>query len=114
MATKLVLVVEDNRDIRDVIALLISNLGCACIVAATRDEGLERLKTQYVDLILTDYIMPGMGLVDFSREAARLCPNTPVLVYSAFDSLAIDIEALGFRFIRKPLDERALKAAGVC
>jgi len=53
--------------------------------------------------------MPGMGIVPFRREVDRLRPRTPIVVYSAFDCIGDDIEALGFKFMRKPFDETTLK-----
>jgi len=107
--SKSVLIIEDNLDIRDALVLMLSQLGCVCRVASTRDEALKQLEADRFDMILTDFVMPGIGLLAFRQEVKRLRPNTPIVVFSSFDSIEDDMRALGFGFFRKPFDEETLK-----
>jgi CheY-like chemotaxis protein len=64
-----VLVVDDDRDVRELLAELLSQEGYHVIMAASAEEALARLDTVIPDLVVSDLMMPGM---DGSELLARL------------------------------------------
>jgi CheY-like chemotaxis protein len=64
-----VLVVDDDRDVRELLAELLAQEGYHVIMAATAEEALARLETVIPDLIVSDLMMPGM---DGAELLARL------------------------------------------
>jgi PleD family two-component response regulator len=68
-----VLVVEDDRDIAQLVELHLKDLGCRCVIARDGDSGLEKaLKNEY-DLIILDLMLP----VEHTVERYILVPGSP-------------------------------------
>ncbi len=83
-----ILVVEDDPDVRELVVLQLQDLGYAAMVAGSGPEALELLaapETHAVDLLLTDVVMPGgMNGVALAREARRLRPGLKALLTSGY------------------------------
>ena len=58
MEKNTVLVVDDEKDIRDVIEIYLMNEGINVITACDGIEAIEKLKTNKIDLIILDVMMP--------------------------------------------------------
>jgi signal transduction histidine kinase/ActR/RegA family two-component response regulator len=81
-----VLVVDDHEVNRQAIALVLSPLGITPELAASAEEGLERLSREPFDVVLMDVYMPGMdGREATRRLRATVGPNreTPVIAITA-------------------------------
>jgi signal transduction histidine kinase len=109
-----VLVVEDNPDI---LTFIQTNLRGAhtVFVAENGNEGLAVAMEKRPDVILTDYMMPGMDGVDMIAELKRLprLANIPIIMLSAKTDLEGRLEALGAGadvYISKPFSPRELHA----
>ena len=83
---KKILLVDDNDDVRKLLALFIKNLGYKVFEAATGSEAVNRASTIHPDLIVMDLVLPGM-----SGEEAMAClkanPATrdiPVLISTGY------------------------------
>jgi CheY-like chemotaxis protein len=101
-----VLIVEDDADLRDMMAQLLALEGFRAHAAANGLEALEYLKKgDHPELILLDLMMPVMDGWEFRRRIAQdpaLAP-LPVVVLSALDEpRAADVD--GVAFLKKPLD----------
>jgi CheY-like chemotaxis protein len=64
-----VLLVDDDRDVRELLAELLTQEGYHVIMAASAEEALSRLETVIPDLVVSDLMMPGM---DGAELLARL------------------------------------------
>ncbi len=86
--TGVILVVEDDLDVRDLVVLQLQDLGYAAIVAGSGPEALDLLAaadTPAVDLLLTDVVMPGgMNGHVLVREARRRRPGLRALLTSGY------------------------------
>ena len=78
-----VLVVEDERRLRTVIAHNLSSRGIHVREAATADEALRALKDSVPDLLLLDINLPDRTGWDVLREMSRLRLEVPTIVVSA-------------------------------
>ncbi|HKQ07951.1 MAG TPA: response regulator [Blastocatellia bacterium] len=81
-----ILVIEDNRDSRDILAKLLRMSGYDVIAAGDGEAGLAAAIGQDPDLIITDIHMPNMNGIEFVQRVRRdhLLDKTPVLVVTAF------------------------------
>lgn len=98
-----VLLVEDDRDIREMVATLLDMSGFAVVACDTAECGLNALREQEFDLVLTDYALPrqsGLWLLQ-EAEAEGLIQGTPVLIVTAHPH--VETHA-GYEVIHKPFD----------
>ncbi len=83
---EVVLVVDDDRDVRSVAALSLQDLGYTVIEAETPRDALDMLAgEQAVALLFTDIVMPGgMNGLELARESLKLRPALKVLYASGY------------------------------
>lgn len=105
-----VLLVDDEVDIVESLAELIESMSenVRVLKARSGKEGLEILGRETVDIIVTDYKMPGMSGLEFLAEARRIAPNVPRILITAFPDLELAVKAINQEhienFLTKPLD----------
>ena len=63
-----ILIVEDNRDHREILHTLLDSLGYVCREAANGREGLNELRRSFFNLVMTDYQMPQMNGIQFIQQ----------------------------------------------
>ena len=101
-----VLIVEDDADLREMMAQLLSLEGFQAAAVANGREALDYLHHQASpDVILLDLMMPVMDGWEFRRlqQADPVLADVPVIVLSALDqSRTADVSASAF--LKKPLD----------
>ena len=108
-----VLVIDDQQLLRDVFAEFLELLGHESDLAADGGEGLARFDPLVHQVVVTDFLMPGLtGLEVAEAIRARGC-RTPIVMISAFagaDDERRAVEA-GLRFVRKPVTFAQFEAA---
>jgi CheY-like chemotaxis protein len=107
-----ILVVDDDRDIRDTLVELLTEHGFPALGAGNGAEALEVLRTTAPPpaLILLDLMMPVMDGREF-RDRQLENPawaEIPVIVVSAYNDVDRQAAALGLDHLRKPLAVRPL------
>jgi CheY-like chemotaxis protein len=108
-----VLVVEDDADCREMLAVLVLSLGYNVVTAANGAEALQLTRTAHPCLILLDLSMPVMGGKEFrARQVADPeISAIPVVIVSAQHSAREDARDLGVQgCIPKPLDFQKVAA----
>jgi len=105
-----ILVVEDEDDIRELLAELLSS-SLENVLVEDRPNAQEALKAMAAnppDLIITDYKMPGMNGLDFLAHVRLQQPNVPAILVTAFPDLDIAVRAINEArvqsFLQKPID----------
>src|SRR5215208_1180320 len=76
-----ILVVDDEPDIRRLLARLLKNGGYTVSVAASGDEALAVVKEDIPDLVLLDVSMPGQDGFAVCRELQKLGPKVPSVIF---------------------------------
>jgi CheY-like chemotaxis protein len=93
-----ILVVDDDPDIRQLVATVLSNEGFAVCEAADGAEALQTLADEHVDAILSDVRMPGLDGPGLVRTLRRRGQTIPVALMSASAAVALP----GVPFVPKP------------
>ncbi|MCL4301891.1 MAG: response regulator [Anaerolineae bacterium] len=88
MSKKHVLIVDDAKDILFLLMHSVKRLGPEYEVTTAHDgaTALELIQKQKFDLIITDYMMPGMTGVDLAQVVRKVSPETQVVLMTAHDT----------------------------
>jgi len=109
--THRVLVVEDDREMCDLLAQGLSRRNYEPTVRRTADDAFALLAESDFDIVLTDLNMPGMNGLELCERIAVNRPDIPVVVVTAFGSLDTAIAAIragAYDFVTKPFELDAL------
>jgi two-component system response regulator PilR (NtrC family) len=93
-ASARVLVVDDERSMRELLSIVLRRDGYDVLIAEDGATAVELLKRERVDILITDIQMPRMNGVDLLREAKRIAPDIVSIVMTAFASTETAVEAL--------------------
>lgn len=101
-----VLVVEDDPDVRDLLTLVLAYVGR---VTTCRDayEALVRARTERIDVLVTDLVLPGANAVEMLERMARIGVRPPTIVLTGFPQPALveRLRRLGVEHVlEKPAD----------
>jgi DNA-binding NtrC family response regulator len=102
-----VLIVENEANMRRVLATLLRRDGLQIVEAADGQQGLERLAAQRIDAIVTDLKMPRMNGLELLEEVCKRHREVPVILLTAFGTVGSAVEALkqgAFDYLTKPFD----------
>ncbi len=116
MADARVLVVDDEESMRDLLAIMLRQVGYDVTVADGGEGAIKALKGGGFDLAITDVRMRPVDGLAVLRAAKELSPQTVVLVMTAFASTETAVEAMkagAYDYVTKPfkLDELKLTIA---
>ena len=90
-----ILVVDDERVVRNALKGLLAGEGYEVRTAAGGARALECLRAEPADLVLLDVMMPDMNGFRVCQEIRRLRPDLPVVFLTARDSDADELRGLG-------------------
>ncbi len=102
-----ILVVDDDVAVRDVLVMLLNDVGYRVSDTGSPQEALKLLSERSFDLVLSDIIMPEMDGLTLLREIHAKVPDLPVILLTAYPDLDLSIEALkhgAHDFIIKPFN----------
>ena len=110
-----ILIVEDEGAIRDMLGYALMKAGFLCEEAADTEAARSTLKTGQPDLILLDWMLPGMSGIDYARRL-KSAPETrdiPIIMLTAKGEEADKVRGLetgADDYITKPFSTRELVA----
>src|ERR1051326_9030721 len=88
------LAVDDEPDVLAGFAMLLEEtLGVRVVTAPSGAEGLKVLARTPVDLVISDYRMPGMDGCAFLERAHRIAPEVPLLMVTAYPDSELERRA---------------------
>jgi two-component system KDP operon response regulator KdpE len=94
MASRQILVVDDEPSIRRILHVALGKLGFETVDAARGEEALSLLRNITFDAVLLDINMPGMTGVDTCKSIRRLLPRMPIVMLTVRDNEDDKVEAL--------------------
>lgn len=105
--SELLLIIEDDRSLREGLAMNFQLRDYRVLTASDGDEGLRQSFDARPDLILLDLMLPGMSGLEILAELRERGSRAPVLILSARDTTAQKIEGLGLGaddYVTKPFE----------
>jgi two-component system response regulator AtoC len=109
-----VLVVEDEAYVRASLVEMLAERGYEVVQAESVDEAMARLARSRVDVVLTDFRMPGADGLEMVRRVQATAREVPVVVLTGQGTIASAVECLkagATDYILKPADPEALEVS---
>ncbi|MFC1814661.1 response regulator, partial [Thermodesulfobacteriota bacterium] len=107
-----VLVVDDEKDIRDGSERILKRIGLQALKASRGDEALELLSKENVSIVLLDLKMPGMDGMEVLGRIREIDASILVIVITGYATVQTAIEAMkqgAYDFIPKPFEPDQLR-----
>src|SRR5271154_607536 len=89
-----ILIVEDEAKLRHLIELQLADEGFQAHSAGDAEAGLKLLNKEKVDLVVTDFKLPGMSGLEFLHAAKRINSHLPVIVMTAYGTVESAVDAM--------------------
>jgi DNA-binding NtrC family response regulator len=89
-----ILIVEDEPKMRRLLELNLGEEGFTTHAAGDAEEGLKLLNRETIDLVVTDFKLPGMNGLEFLQAIKRIDASLPVVIMTAYGSVESAVEAM--------------------
>lgn len=107
-----ILIVDDEEDFTDILALRLSDAGETVFKAYSGVDCLKKLESEIIDVIVLDIKMPGMDGIETLREIKRKYPLIEVILLTGHGTTDTAVEGMrigAFDYLLKPADFSELK-----
>jgi two-component system phosphate regulon sensor histidine kinase PhoR len=107
-----ILVVDDEKGIRDGSERIINRMGCHALTAKNGNEGLDIIDRADVSIVLLDLKMPGIDGMEVLKRIQAMNRDILVVVITGFATIETAIEAMkqgAYDFISKPFEPDQLR-----
>ncbi len=102
-----ILVIEDDRSLREGLAMNFKAVGYKVLTARDGPEGMHAVLDEHPDLVVLDLMLPGMSGLEILQEMRARKVRTPVVILSAMGALPDKLEGFGLGaddYVTKPFD----------
>ncbi len=109
-----IVLIDDEDDIREVMAITLEDWGYVVETAADGEAGIRRCEAISPQIVITDIRMPGISGIQVLETIKKRYPDMEVIVATAFGEMDLAIRALQLDasdFISKPIGNQALYLA---
>src|SRR3954462_2382538 len=106
-----VLVIDDEEEIREIIEMLLRSEGLTVDTAADGEQGLKKIEDNLYDAVLLDLMLPGKSGMEVQKDIKRIDPTLPVVIITAIGALETAVTAIkegSFDYITKPWNNEKL------
>lgn len=106
-----ILVIDDDESTRESLSMYLEDLGYNVCEADNGLKGLEIIKNDFPDLIISDIKMSGLTGIELAYVIKGLKFNIPIILVSCYENSEIRFaESYYYAFLPKPLDINDLKS----
>ena len=112
MTAQTVLVIDDERDIRELLTITLGRMDLQVDAVGTVADARRALAERTYDLCFTDMRLPDGNGQEIIELIAETCPDTPVAMITAYGNVDAAVTALkagAFDFVSKPVDIQMLR-----
>ncbi|PYS12430.1 MAG: DNA-binding response regulator [Acidobacteria bacterium] len=106
-----VLIIDDEEEIRESIELLLNSEGLSTATAASGEESLKKIDENSYDAVLLDLMLPGKSGIDVQKDIKRIDPTLPIIIITAIGAVETAVTAIkegSFDYITKPWNNEKL------
>ncbi|HEY0880997.1 MAG TPA: response regulator, partial [Archangium sp.] len=108
-----ILVVDDEANLRKVLAAILRKDGYDVAVAEDGEQALAEFEKNGADVIITDLVMPKLGGMDILTRVRAARSDVPVIIITAHGTVDSAVEAIklgAFDYITKPFEHSEIRA----
>jgi CheY-like chemotaxis protein len=106
------LLIDDDEFVRDSLTLMFESRGCFLEAVESAEEAVDVLDIKSFDIVITDYMLPGMNGIELCRRLNESHPLLKKILITAYGSRSVENEACAAgvdEFIEKPITSDTLK-----
>lgn len=111
---KKILLMDDEKDIREVLEVILVNMGYTVFTAENGQKGLDIFQEELPQIVITDIKMPGLSGIDVLKKIKADHPDTEVIMITGHGDNELAIKSLKHKaidFITKPISDDDLEIA---
>ncbi len=102
-----ILIVDDEKHQRDTLSEYLTSQKHSVLTSPGVEEAIQIINSRIIDIVFTDFKMPGKSGLDLLREVKKINPDTQVVIMTAFGTIENAVTAMkegAFDYITKPID----------
>lgn len=106
-----ILIVDDDKEYRENLKEILDNAGYSNDMAESAKQAMQKLGDQQFDIVLLDFMMPGIDGINALGEFKKISPNSKIIMITAFASIENAVVAIkkgASEYISKPFKIDAL------
>ncbi|MBU4012404.1 MAG: sigma-54 dependent transcriptional regulator, partial [Proteobacteria bacterium] len=111
MAAENILIVDDDKNMLEVLSLRLEAEGYKVTAAAGAEDALKMAKDELLDLALVDLKLAGKDGIELMQDLRRITPEMPVIILTAYGTIETAVEAMkqgAYSYLTKPFNRREL------
>jgi DNA-binding NtrC family response regulator len=112
MATENILIVDDDKNMRELLSLRLETEGYKATAIAGAEDELKMTEDELFDLALIDLKLTGKeNGIDLMERMHRVAPEMPVIILTAYGTIDTAVEAMkrgAYSYLTKPFNRREL------
>ena len=108
-----ILIIDDDALNRQILKEALKSEGFTMIEAEDGESGIQIVLSQFPDIVITDYLMPGMNGLDVLSEILKINRNLPVIILTGHGDVGLTIKSIqmgAYDFLEKPVKPALLKS----
>lgn len=91
---ELILIIDDDKVILELAAIVFRSSGYRVLCATEGRSGLQLIAEAHPDLVLLDYMMPGMDGIEVLNDITRNAPDTAVIMFTGLGNEEVAVRAM--------------------
>ncbi|MBK7213758.1 MAG: sigma-54-dependent Fis family transcriptional regulator [Bacteroidales bacterium] len=107
-----ILIIDDDEWNRQIMKETLRKEGYTLFEAADGESGLTSVRRDNPDVVITDYLMPGINGLEVLAEVKKIKTNLPVILLTGFGDVGLTIKSIqmgAFDYLEKPVKPSQLK-----